>query len=712
MRAVRWGSECGLAAGTLLKVRLVEKAPSSPVDVSNLKLDENPITEVDTFGRVTFSAADGAPRDVSRVKLTVPATVPGAAPAAAPHALYVIVDTSGSTGMRVGGGAECFLDKSKQLLDAILRALPEHVAALRGANAINGAPITVRLWTFDQNTTKQHEVLLSAGADGGAVLGPVRATVGTLRPGGCTNYDSWASELRAAVGTSPSSLHSVLLVTDGGATQRERFFGAIEAIASQPGVGFFQCDALGYGPWLDPRTVTFLASATGGEAMMVESLEGEGTHKKVLGLLARSMLRAASRMTLRIAGGRLLAVRADAAAADEAAPPPPKASVDALTIDAITSAAHGADDSAAFTLEVLPTAKLCLSIDHPAGRPPELTIGGHALPWPAAAPATPEWEMVTHSDASAPPPAAALSVLEKLRTPATAQALRHLPLLEPAYAPPKSTSYPDETAAARAAACLAISLKGQLVAPSVTKGVAVATLETKLEPVPEHCRPKPSALGKAYESLGEFEDDNAGFDDDDDLMSAGACFGAPQRRGCAKGMARSRGAASGGFGGGMMQMMGGGGGGAFGAMPAAASACFGAAGAAPPMPAGGAPPPPGAAPFGAPAPPPPQPKAMKKKVARPPPRQPGFGGEEEAPAGPPPLSKWVGLTRGGLYVSDTATLPITGTITSAAATPTTQRLSSRATSPTPSPRSLRSSSSPLARRQGRPPPRRAVRLST
>merc|ERR1719263_2737661 len=128
----------------------------------------------------------------------------------------------------------------------------------------------------------------------------------------------------------------------------------------------------------------------------------------------------------------------------------------------------------------------------------------------------------------------------------------------------------------------------------------------------------------------------------------------------------------------MMQMMGGGGG-AFGAMPAAASACFGAAGAAPPMPAGGAPPPPGAAPspFGAPA--PPQPKAMKKKVARPAPRQPGFGGEEEAPAGPPPLSKWVGLTRGGLYVSDTATLPITGTITSAAATPTTQRLSSRAT---------------------------------
>ena len=67
-----------------------------------------------------------------------------------------------------------------------------------------------------------------------------------------------------------------------------------------------------------------------------------------------------------------------------------------------------------------------------------------------------------HSDASAPPPAAALSVLEKLWTPATAQALRHLPLLEPAYAPPKSTTYFDETAAARTAACLAISLKGQL----------------------------------------------------------------------------------------------------------------------------------------------------------------------------------------------------------------------------------------------------------
>ena len=411
-------------------------------------------------------------------------------------------------------------------------------------------------------------------------------------------------------------------MTDGGATQRERFFGAIEAIASQPGVGFFQCDALGYGPWLDPRTVTFLASATGGEAMMVESLEGEGTHKKVLGLLARSMLRAASRMTLRIAGGRLLAVRADAAAADEAAAPPPRRrstrsrSTRSLRPHAAPTTARrshrGADGEA-------------LPVDRPPGGPP--AGAHHRRPRAAVARRRSRHARVGDGhtpDASAPPPAAALSVLEKLRTPATAQAPATSRCSSPRTRCRNRRPTPTRRRP-RAAACLAISLKGQLVAPPVTKGVAVATLETTLEPVPEHCRPKPSALGKAYESLGEFEDDKAGGDDDDDLMSAGACFGAPQRRGCAKGMARSRGAASGGFGGGMMQMMGGGGG-AFGAMPAAASACFGAA---PPPPAGGAPPPGASVAVWR---PPPQPKAMKKKVARPPPRQPGFGGEEEAPA--------------------------------------------------------------------------------
>jgi hypothetical protein len=42
------------------------------------------------------------------------------------------------------------------------------------------------------------------------------------------------------------------------------------------------------------------------------------------------------------------------------------------------------------------------------------------------------------------------------------------------------------------------SLLGQLVAPSVTKGCAVAKLESDLAPVPEDCRPKPSALRAAF----------------------------------------------------------------------------------------------------------------------------------------------------------------------------------------------------------------------
>ena len=211
--------------------------------------------------------------------------------------------------------------------------------------------------------------------------------------------------------------------------------------------------------------MTFLASATGGEAMMVESLEGEGTHKKMLGLLARSMLRAASRMTLRIAGGRLLAVRADAAAADEAA-----AAAEGVGRRAHDRRDHfgrtrrrrrcGVHTRGAADGEALP-------VDRPPGGPP----AGSSAATRCRGPPPLRHARVgdgTHSDASAPPPAAALSVLEKLRRGGRA-ALRRLPLLEPAYAPPKSTSYPDETAAARTAACLAISLKGQLVAPSVTK---------------------------------------------------------------------------------------------------------------------------------------------------------------------------------------------------------------------------------------------------
>ena len=42
---------------------------------------------------------------------------------------------------------------------------------------------------------------------------------------------------------------------------------------------------------------------------MVDSLEGSATQTKVLGLLARSVLRAASRLTVRVSGAHLLAAR-------------------------------------------------------------------------------------------------------------------------------------------------------------------------------------------------------------------------------------------------------------------------------------------------------------------------------------------------------------------------------------------------------------------
>ena len=44
---------------------------------------------------------------------------------------------------------------------------------------------------------------------------------------------------------------------------------------------------------------------------MVESLAGEGVQTKVIGMLARSMLRAASRLLLRVEQGTVLATRAD-----------------------------------------------------------------------------------------------------------------------------------------------------------------------------------------------------------------------------------------------------------------------------------------------------------------------------------------------------------------------------------------------------------------
>ena len=220
-----------------------------------------------------------------------------------------------------------FLDTSKALLDAILSVLPAHLEALRSRRLINAQPVRLRLWHFDQQTTKLGEMILGGNSAFATTdLSPLRTQLSTLQPGGVTNYDSWSSELRAAIAAHPTHLHSALLVTDGGATSRDSFFSTIAAIQKQERLGFFQCDCLGYGPWLDPSCVSFLAQTTGGEAMMVETLEGEATKAKVLGILARSVLRAGSRLTLRVHGAQLLTLRSTATPNDK----PPAANYDAL----------------------------------------------------------------------------------------------------------------------------------------------------------------------------------------------------------------------------------------------------------------------------------------------------------------------------------------------------------------------------------------------
>ena len=154
--------------------------------------------------------------------------------------MLYLAHASGLSNRRAAGGTSSVLEASKGLLRAILRALPAHIDGMRAKGAINQRAVTVRLWNFDTATTCHVEVALGAGADAAAALATLETKLATLRPGGVTNYDSWAQQLREAVAAQPSALHSALLVTDGGATQRERFVQSIEAIGAMPSVGFFQ----------------------------------------------------------------------------------------------------------------------------------------------------------------------------------------------------------------------------------------------------------------------------------------------------------------------------------------------------------------------------------------------------------------------------------------------------------------------------------------
>ena len=609
-RRLSWSSPTGLARGTLVRIRLSEPqidliaelrkltigapAQKDPAMAAEAALS-SAVHAVDTIDGVCFAPEDGSKLASTLVDLTLPlAPLPGLAPTSAPHELYVIIDTSGSTAMSVHsdslGGQVARLDTSKHLLRAILNALPVHLNALRDQQLINTQPVRVRLWSFDDRTTSLADVMLPADrTEPGDVVEQLQAQLRALRPGGCTNYDSWSAELRACVAVNPASLHSVILVTDGGATSRERFFSEIDAIRKQPGVGFFQVDCLGYGPWLDPSCVSWLARMTGGEALMVESLEGGAIQTKVLGLLARSVLRAASRLTLRVHGAQLLALRNGS----DAAAPPPEWAHEPAALGGLSS--HGVvEGDSTFAVRALPGTRLKMILLHPSGAlgavatPPtprnpndvsgldklikgmakggarpsvSLTLGDGRTTYSfplgkkarnvlaagtadaVVAPTGPEdlasaaarrraatssgppepadeWELVetappspsrrvghSRGEARGTPRGvpvlsdgdhAVASLRAKLALKPTQQALRHLPLLEPAYHLAGTVAMPEVCAAKRKLVTLRTSILGQLVAPSVTKGCAVAKLESDLAPVPEDCRPKPSALRAAF----------------------------------------------------------------------------------------------------------------------------------------------------------------------------------------------------------------------
>ena len=469
--SLQWKSICGLALGTLLKVRLEYPAQSvSNSEIGDIlsKTDEvdlreeamnNMMMNVDSIKKCFYSSTDGSPLDTSLVDVNIPLDIPGTAPSAEQHEVYIIVDTSGSTGMSVRDhddiGCKTFLDASKLLLNGILEVLPKHIEALRKKKKINQCPIKVRLWQFNTRTTEEAEITL--GESSPLSLSILQARVKNFISTGCTNYDGWAHELRSNVSCNPSHLHSVLLVTDGGATSRAYFFRAIDSIMSQPGIGFFQVDCLGYGPWLDPSCVSHLAQVTGGEAIMVESLHGEEVRIKVLGMMARSILRAASRVSLEINSASVLATRL---LNNDNGKQPPRVSLDGI--------------KSSFTVSILPGQHVRLLLLHSSGETPLITIGLNTVSVTSEvcnlSGGDDEWVDIGEM----PLGAVSRSLLSKLSNKRVLRAMKHLLMLEPAYFPAGSVNHPIETASERHSATLHTSILGQIVSPSVTKGCAVS----------------------------------------------------------------------------------------------------------------------------------------------------------------------------------------------------------------------------------------------
>eukprot|EP00816_Leptocylindrus_hargravesii_P012308 CAMPEP_0196807184 /NCGR_PEP_ID=MMETSP1362-20130617/7137_1 /TAXON_ID=163516 /ORGANISM="Leptocylindrus danicus, Strain CCMP1856" /LENGTH=1124 /DNA_ID=CAMNT_0042180983 /DNA_START=109 /DNA_END=3483 /DNA_ORIENTATION=+ len=486
---IQWKSFSGLRRGTLLKVRLkyssylgFDKIASETDEIGVLPEEtmSKMITGVDSIKKCFFSSIDGSPLDTSLVDVNIPLVIPGVTPSSEQHEVYIIVDTSGSTCMSVrdydGIGNMTFLDTSKLLLDGILEVLPKHIEALRKKKMINQRPIKVHLWQFNSKMTKEAEFSLKESLP--LSLSILQARVKKLTSGGGTNYDDWAHELRVNVSSNPSNLHSVLLVTDGGATSREYFFDEIESIASHPNLGFFQVDCLGYGPWLDPSCVSHLAQVTGGEAIMVESLAGEQIRIKVLGMMARSILRAASSISMEINNASVLATRL---LNNDHGKQPPGVSSDGI--------------NSSFSVSVYPGQHVRMLLLHSSWQTPIVTIGSILLSVNSEVGDSlsddGEWVDLANAFIST-------SLLAKLSNKRALQAMKHLPMLEPAYFAAGSVNHPIETALERHSATLHTSIFGQIVSPSVTKGCAVAQLEMNVEPVPEHCRPIPSSVSSAF----------------------------------------------------------------------------------------------------------------------------------------------------------------------------------------------------------------------
>eukprot|EP00301_Raphidiophrys_heterophryoidea_P001438 c10692_g1_i1.p1 GENE.c10692_g1_i1~~c10692_g1_i1.p1 ORF type:complete len:1081 (+),score=243.69 c10692_g1_i1:97-3339(+) len=441
----------------------LEKTNANVTNKSGENEVRNAVKSLSRFESVVFDSSNGSPVDVSLIDIVIPKKIPNVQPSQIQHDIFIIMDTSGSTSTYVDSKAT-FLDKCKQLLLGILEVLPKHISYLREQQSINSNPINIFLWSFNTDTFEHCRVSLpSATASDLAsiITSNISNQVTKFESAGCTDYNKWSTRLHQEISKHPSHNHHVLLLTDGGATSQETFSSTIACIQSQPGVGFFQCDALGYGPWLNPKTVSFLTRETNGEAILVENPSGDQMKVKVLGLIARSLLRAASQIVLHVRGGDILAVKS--------------------STRGLVCQQQLLKPGKPYHITVTPGSRIELSISHPHnGRSLEITI--------QQTPVNLDLEEITTINTTTNDSSSrTVTKNSKLSSPITRKSLKHLLVLEPAYT--ANTLYPITSEAKRLQASLGISLAGQVVAPSVTKGCAVATLSNHIVPVPAHCMP-------------------------------------------------------------------------------------------------------------------------------------------------------------------------------------------------------------------------------